>query len=421
MAPPSPRWLRLGAVLLGLALLPAAEGLLRLTGAVRGAEPSLPDGAWSASDRGEVFLVEQDGVVRPAPALVADGFMQDLQFPARPTPGVPRIVCFGGSATLGVPVERAPERTFPGRLQARLASAGFETEVINLGGASFGSDQVRALAEAVLPYDPDALVIYSGNNEYFNFNLRLYEANRQWYAERLEGLHLMRALRLLLGRDPTPDAARATQDAVVAAAIAGRLEAEDAWPRVEGGLGRRTDSIHAAVLDRYRDNLSAVAALTAETATPVLIARVPANLAEPPWLALADPGEDDSAAQAALAGDCDAAEAAIADTPGHAGGWYRRGMCGMRSGAPVAEWGGDLTTALSLDLSPGRPPPDLQAIPAQVAERWPHVRHLSLDALFSAQSDPPYGLNLCHDSCHLTPDGYDRLAAQIAVDLVSLL
>jgi len=417
----SSRWFRLGAVLFGLSLLPVSEGILRLTGLVEGDAPSVPAGAWSVSERAAPMLVERDGVVRPEPGLVRDGFMHDLQFPAEPRPGVPRIVCFGGSATLGVPVESTPERTFPGRLQARLRDVGFTAEVINLGGASFGSAQVRMLAEAVLPYAPDALVIYSGNNEYFNFNLQLYEANRRWHAERRVGFHLMRLLRAVLERAPDAAQSRASQEAVIADAIAATLYAEEAWPVRSSGTIQRTDTIHEEVVRQYRDNLDAVAAMTEAAGIPVLIARVPANLAEAPWLALAAPGEDADAADAALAGDCAAADEGIEDAPTHAGGWYRRGMCALQEGAPVAAWQTDLTTALTLDLNPGRPPPALQVIPEQLAVEWPHVHALRLDSLFSADASPPLGLELFHDSCHLTPAGYDRLAGQIAVDLIGRL
>ncbi|MFT5682828.1 MAG: hypothetical protein ACI8RZ_003752, partial [Myxococcota bacterium] len=251
--------------------------------------------------------------------------------------------------------------------------------------------------------------------------LRLYETNRQWHAERLEGLHLMRVLRGLLGRDSDAEQARASQETVTNDAITATLRAENAWPVVSDGAVHRTDSIHAAVVTRYRDNLATVASLTADAGIPVLIARVPANLIESPWLALAAPGEDGDAAEAARAGDCARADAGIRDASSHAGGWYRRGMCALEEGAPVAQWGADLTTALALDLSPGRPPPDLQVIPEEVATGWEHVYDLSLDGLFSASADPPYGLDLFHDSCHLTPTGYDRLAGQIAVDLVGRL
>lgn len=413
MAPSPSRWFRIGAVVFGLSLLPLIECGLRMSGVVDGPAPTLPAGSWSAGDRHRPALVEKDGMVRPAEDQVRGGFMHDLSFPVRPTPGVPRVVCLGGSATLGVPVESTPERTFPGRLEARLASAGFPAEVINLGGASFGSDQVRALVEAVLPYQPDALVIYSGNNEFFNYNLRLYEANRQWHAERLAGLHLMRVLQQAISRPPSVDAQRESQEAVVAAAIAAQLDTEEGWPRDT----QRRDSIHAAVVERYRTNLSAVASLTAGAEIPVLIARVPANLAEPPWLALAAPGENGGAAEAALAGDCASAASAIEQAPSHAGGWYRRGMCARQEGAPSQQWAPDLEAALRLDLSPGRPPPALQSVPASLAAEWKHVDELPLNAIFSHSARPEFGLDLFHDSCHLTPDGYDRLASEIAIAL----
>ena len=56
-------------------------------------------------------------------------FMHPVDYAVQRAPGVFRVFCFGGSATMGVPVEATPEQTFPGRLQALLDDAGVPAEV----------------------------------------------------------------------------------------------------------------------------------------------------------------------------------------------------------------------------------------------------------------------------------------------------
>ena len=71
--------------------------------------------------------------VGTASALRRDGFMQAEEWDLPKPEGRYRVFCFGGSATLGVPVEREPERTFPGQLEGLLTREGLDAEVINLG------------------------------------------------------------------------------------------------------------------------------------------------------------------------------------------------------------------------------------------------------------------------------------------------
>lgn len=90
-----------------------------------------------------------------------------------------RILTFGGSATAGLGY--SPNVTFSRRLEQMLEAAlpDREIEVMNLGIVALSSNQVVLLVEeAARTYDPDALVVYSGNNEFLEVHAEKYaEAN----------------------------------------------------------------------------------------------------------------------------------------------------------------------------------------------------------------------------------------------------
>ena len=85
-----------------------------------------------------------------------------------------------------------------------LSKVGLQNETLNLGGASFGSDHVKALSQEVKSLHPSAILIYSGNNEYFNFGLALSQKNPNYQSGPiyLQSLHLFRLFNVLLGKGP---------------------------------------------------------------------------------------------------------------------------------------------------------------------------------------------------------------------------
>lgn len=85
---------------------------------------------------------------------------------AKPAGGL-RVVAMGGSTTAGFPYHWY--YGFPALLEDRLAAAlpGRPVEVVNLGMTATNSYTIRALADAVVSVEPDAVVIYSGHNEYY--------------------------------------------------------------------------------------------------------------------------------------------------------------------------------------------------------------------------------------------------------------
>ena len=88
------------------------------------------------------------------------------QFPVRKSKGVTRIFCLGGSTTYGRPYD--DKTSFCGWLRAFLPAVdpSRHWEVINAGGISYASYRVAQLMEALVQYEPDLFVIYTGHNEF---------------------------------------------------------------------------------------------------------------------------------------------------------------------------------------------------------------------------------------------------------------
>lgn len=85
-----------------------------------------------------------------------------------------RVFVLGGSAASGWPYE-VGEFNLSRLLEKKLKTAFPERriEVINAAGGTFGSHRVRLLFDELIDYQPDLIVLYSGNNEFLeNFVFR---------------------------------------------------------------------------------------------------------------------------------------------------------------------------------------------------------------------------------------------------------
>lgn len=376
-------------------------------------------------------------MVRTSRAMVQQRFMHDLSFPAEPDPDMVRVFCFGGSATFGVPFERTPGLSFPDRLETHLGRAGVKAEVYNLGGASFGSDQVLMLIQETIRYGPSALAVYSGNNEFFNYNLELVNQNIGLTGRGVGRLRVFQWLRSVLTGDDggreQPEEMIFDQEQLVAEVMVHALEdlgsrARPAWR--DGDTVRRVDRHYQAVVSRYIKNLEDIRSIVEGARTPrplLLIAEVPVNLLDEPQLAIHDPNQSDSQKkrwEEVMASGDELAEAGrhvpavqayleavLLDTT-HARAHYRLGMerlaAGDRRGAVVA-----LSNALEMDMDPGRP---VAALNQAVRELAKDSRVISVcpEQVFGIFKDPAAARTLFHDSCHLKQYGYDQLARQFA-------
>ena len=284
----------LAALAVGLLLVAGLEGLLRLLGVGRAplhdsrlayqrlvlpalAPDERPDGTpvWRTADPRLAFRT----LAREKP------------------PELLRVVAFGGSATAGLGY--SPNGSFPAYLEGMLRAAlpGRPVEVLNLGIVAVSSKQVQALvAETCARYEPDALIVYSGNNEYLELHAARYAAAR---AGPLGGLGAslarMHLARLLRGRRGAVDgrAPDGNEEQLL------RLSQAEILQEIELG----EDEVRAA-FDGYEQNLTRMAHAAREAGVPLVLCTVASNwrwrgrrdLPEG-WLAeLAGPGSDEPAA-----------------------------------------------------------------------------------------------------------------------------
>ncbi len=87
-----------------------------------------------------------------------------------------RVFTFGGSSTYGYPFSRAHSRSsFSGMLRVLLTERYPQRriEVINCGSPGMDSRASLEILHAALDYSPDALVVYSGHNEFLPQNVTL--------------------------------------------------------------------------------------------------------------------------------------------------------------------------------------------------------------------------------------------------------
>jgi lysophospholipase L1-like esterase len=254
-----------------LGLLGAVEGGLRLAG-LGGPDPT----------RTSRLRYQQVWFPTLAPARRADGtevlrsvdprlgFQSILR--EKPDDGL-RVIAFGGSATAGL--GGSANATFSRELERILRAAHPErrVEVLNLGMVGLSSTQVKLLvAEASREYDPDLLVVYSGNNEFLEVHAEKYaEATatpltRLW--ARIADLHLYRAVGGL-ARRPRRDASL-PERGLVGEEL--RLSQDEILEHVS-----MTDAEIGEVVDRYEANLREMVASARAARVPLLLATVASN------------------------------------------------------------------------------------------------------------------------------------------------
>jgi tetratricopeptide (TPR) repeat protein len=385
---------------------------------------------------------EGEARVRTSQAMLDGRFMHPLDYSVQRPEEVFRVFCFGGSATLGVPVEATPEQTFPGQLQAQLEAAGVRAEVINLGGASFGSDRVVELMALAVTHQPSALVVYSANNEFFEYALALHQRNLQQaeaVLERRSGLRLVRWLWGITDHArggarslPAPEDLEQRQQALVRTAVELELTRDaSAAPVQDGDHYHRRDTPYRDVVSRYTANLARMVAL-ADGVAPLVLVVVPANLAQAPFQAVhrrdmsqreIDAWERDVALAEARLGQGDRQGAvalldqAIERDPTHATAHFLRGQARLAEGDQRLA-ARDLQAALELDIAPGRPVA-AQAEAVRALADPPRVLVVDPSPSFDAYGIATGGSGYFHDACHLTPQGYAVLARHISRALLS--
>ncbi|MEM6777780.1 MAG: hypothetical protein AAF670_08990 [Planctomycetota bacterium] len=167
-------WLfRFLAILIGLAPVVALEAMLRWhdhppMSPYSGAAPNL-------------FIQDESGSMWTTDPQHSNHFYS-VRFPVAKAEQTKRIFVLGGSTVAGRPF--ATETAFSTWLDVDLrhCESEFEFEVVNCGGVSYGIRRLRPILDEVLTLQPDAVVLYTGHNEFLEHHEVLAQP---WWHPRL--------------------------------------------------------------------------------------------------------------------------------------------------------------------------------------------------------------------------------------------
>ena len=215
---------------------------------------------------------------------------------ARPKgPETFRIFVFGGSAAFGLGYSR--QGTFSEFLERLLSwlQPGRDPEVINCSLVGMASEQVFEMAlEVLADYDPDLLIVYSGNNEFYEIPGRI--ASSRFLSPGILGAHIWLSChsRFYFFMKKTAETLISKYRPETEAGEEGASVADpERADRVKGVLGETIEknyrSLKLLLAQVYRHNLIKIARAARTRGTPLILCTVASNLADydhPPSLRL---------------------------------------------------------------------------------------------------------------------------------------
>ncbi|MFC1849202.1 hypothetical protein ACFL27_03235 [candidate division CSSED10-310 bacterium] len=228
------------------------------------------------------------------------GLFNYQEFPVEKATKTVRIFCLGGSSTYGYPF--GASLAWPRWLKKYLQTVypDKQWEVINAGADCYGSFRVLQLFAEILDYEPDLIIIFSGNNEFLEPHV--FRKMNPWskmvagLQQQLEKLILYRCLVVLnheirslvvqshshsFSRTVTPDPSDSSDMYTV------RLSHSLSGPEIlRTVINRAQLKSSIAQQDReltyalYRQNIEAMASLANHSKVHCLLLTVPTNIAE---------------------------------------------------------------------------------------------------------------------------------------------
>lgn len=150
-----------------------------------------PSLRWGSSLKpNATLLIEMPGPVGFRYDLVctdARGVARNRVGPPQRLENAKTIAMLGGSTVMGTG-SRLPEWTIPAQVERLLRDGGTPVNCMNFGVAGMTSrDSLAQLIDAVIPQKPDLVVLYSGWNCAFNYQLNAWLRASEGYAD--HGIH----------------------------------------------------------------------------------------------------------------------------------------------------------------------------------------------------------------------------------------
>ena len=298
---------RLSAVLLGLMPFVLLEGGLRLFDLGRPGDSSDP---LSGFNRNFPLFERQGAVYRTA--YGREPFFSTQEFSVSKPPNAFRMFCFGGSTVYGHPYQSAT--AFPAWLELELAG-GDRTrayQAVNCGGVSYASYRLAPIVREVLAYQPDLVILATGENEFLEdrtyqslksrpaawarfqdtaFSLRIFNVARNW----------MRAL--------------SQSNSGPRSGASGRTQLpHEVKPRLDDPSGyasyHRDDAWQDRVAAQFEDSARAMVSMCRDAKVPVILVKLGSNLRDCPPFKSEHSGGLSPADEAAWQGDFEAATVA---------------------------------------------------------------------------------------------------------------
>lgn len=206
--------------------------------------------------------------------------LSGIRFTTRKEPGSIRIFALGGSASAGWPHPRT--ESYSAYLQQALDRAFPEKkiEIINLSLHAYAAYRVRYVFDMLQDFDPDAFILYSGNNEFLESRTYLERATQ--LAEVTSFLNKSATYRLgeyfykrFVSPENSLDGERNS--------LGGERKEQDnydKWSKVARVtlMLREDPSQFAKLKEHYRNSIEHMVTDAAERDIPVVILTVPVNM-----------------------------------------------------------------------------------------------------------------------------------------------
>ena len=204
-------------------------------------------------------------------------YFGEQQFPASKGENTFRIFCLGGSTVRGRPytTDTAFSQWMQVELNARDPS--YNYEVINCGGLSYASYRVSLVLDEILTYEPDLVVIATGQNEFLED--RTYSDVKESSAGILAWLGSLRMVTLVrsLFSNADVEQARRNSEKTLPGEVAVLLDDDSGY-----GSYHRDREWQAGVKEHFQHSLRSMITRCQEKTVPLVMVALGSNLRDCP-------------------------------------------------------------------------------------------------------------------------------------------
>ena len=342
------------------------------------------------------------------------GTFNDQSFLAKKPAGGLRIFCLGGSSSHGFPW--GAEAAFVGIVGDALAASHPElhVEAVNASGVSYAMHRLNIVADELLAYEPDVLIVYSGHNEFVE--TAFFEALKHRSTARTR-------LEFWLAHSHVYSAMQSAAEGL-------RYETPSTSDQFQARVQRDETVIFSrqqkeAIVAEYHRRLARLVRSTRAAGVHVVLSTVPANLRDwRPQASTMDVRLDDDAQrqwteafvtgkQQLNNGDFEASAASLELAARLAPGYAETQFLLAKAYDGLARWDDARRAyqqACDADASPNRRVSGINAAIREVARQYGALL-VDVERIFEQRSEHGLvGFNLIEDYVHPTREGHELIA-----------